>query len=295
MRILTGVLSIIKFIIGMSGIWYTMVFLLIIWQVLLGENDVFTLQFSNITAAIFFVLANLCFSWSRSLDDKRHSFSIRKLNRISVMSIFAAISFLFASLSNYVLSWDKAYKMLNEANPFYGSIWILKWVMLTIATLLGYKILVGLLAEGLHLLQYEYAFISQDDCLRASNLDPVPRRLRPYSKTKLLKRCILKNGFGTESDNLFSKENVKVKVNTNFWGPSITLTINYIKDGKLKKESIQSDNLFILNLFIMRLRQIHEGNPEEIQSFDYIEPLFDSHSYHLLKYNDTNAVCSFTK
>lgn len=68
------------------------------------ENPViFSLQFTNVSFAVFLGLGNVTFSWSRSLEKTDYNSEMLSLNRVGVTCICCAIIMIFISLLTFIL------------------------------------------------------------------------------------------------------------------------------------------------------------------------------------------------
>lgn len=132
-------------------------------EILLTKPDVFSLTFTNISFALFLGLANVCFSWARSLEASRHEYSIRLINRIGFLSIFTAIFFIISSFLQYNLLFAFPKELMGmEHYAYFVTAWT-KYLVIGIALLMVAIILYGIFKVGGRLLWYEYLLIYEFD------------------------------------------------------------------------------------------------------------------------------------
>lgn len=132
--------------------------------ILFSDYSIFFLQFTNVSFAVFLALANVCFSWARSLDTTKYDMTIRRINRISIMCIFTAVFMIFTSFLTFQISNGiKLLKADININPIYIALSIGRFISLSIGLTLTVLIMYQLFDRGWFLLKHEYALIDKSD------------------------------------------------------------------------------------------------------------------------------------
>ena len=242
-----------------------------------SKQDLFDVKFTNIAAALFFALANVCFSWARSLKEERHEISIRKLNRISFACIFTSVFFILSSFSNYIIISGEGKGINVNVNPIYLSIIAAKYVTLIIAFLLGMCIIWQLFREGWQLLVYEYALISDTGHGHDSRDEKMPKRLSLYDKKKRLLECIRKNEFSEEKlENgalKFNKGNVEIIFQDQMLLKLMHITFKHYDGPGIVADVINTSNIHIVNNWIQTSIDEHKGDSGQLQLILFTEKL----------------------
>lgn len=132
--------------------------------ILFSDYSIFSLTFTNVAFAVFLALANVCFSWARSLDTTKYDMTIRRINRISIMSIFTAVFMIFSSFLTFQISNGiRIVKADITTNPIYIALSIGRFISLSIGLLLTVLIIYQLFDRGWFLLKHEYALIDKSE------------------------------------------------------------------------------------------------------------------------------------
>lgn len=104
------ILALTCLITGIASIW-------VLSTVILQNNEIDTINLTNVGFVMLIALSNACFSWSRSLNSTKELL-IKNLNDAGVTSILGAISFLFGSLTKYLNSnlilFSSDYSLFND-------------------------------------------------------------------------------------------------------------------------------------------------------------------------------------
>lgn len=66
-----------------------------------SNPEIDTVSLTNLGFAIFIGLSSVLFSWSRSLDEKKHQYSVKQINKMAARSIMGSIFFILSSFFKY--------------------------------------------------------------------------------------------------------------------------------------------------------------------------------------------------
>jgi len=257
------------------GLIFCLVWLQMIYT-LLTDGVIYDFKFIGIAAGFTLTLANVCFSWGRSLDAVRHAYSLRRLNRISVGCIFTTMSFLITACANYTLQTSYKNTIKSLLNPVYDIVVLTRYVAIFTASIMVILIIWQIFKEGFHLFIYEYAIVSERNDGSDSNEEVIPKRLRWYDRRQLILACLRRNEMReTELDNAyiqFEKGDVIIIVSNSNFERLMELRVYSDGPGGRVLDIRNSSNIHNINRSI-REAKASSVNPDLVQEIQFTELL----------------------
>lgn len=270
-----SIFNVVRFAFFSIGLIFILVWMQMIYT-LLTDGVIYDMKFIGIAAGFTLTLANVVFSWRRSLDTSRNQYSIRRLNRISVGCIFTSMSFLITACANYAL--QNAYKNTIKSllNPVYDIVMLTRFIGVFSASIMVILIIWQVFKEGFHLFIYEYAIVSERNDGTDSNEEIIPKRLRWYDRRQRILACLKRNEMQeTELDNgliQFEKGDVINIVSNSTYERLMELRVYSDGPGGRVLDIRSSSNIHDIN------NSIHEAkassvNPDLVQEIQFTELL----------------------
>lgn len=252
-------------------VWAQMVY------TLLTDGVIYDFKFIGVAAGFTLTLANVCFSWGRSLDSDRHEYSIRRLNRISMGCIFTSMSFLITACANYGLQTSYKNTLKSLLNPVYDIVMLTRYVAIFTACVMVIVIIWQLFKEGLHLFKYEYALMSDRKDGMDSNEEIIPKRLRWYDRRQRVLICLRRNEM-METEIApevfkFEKGDVTITVNNNSLERLMELRVySDGPEGQRVLDIANTSNIHDINRSI-REAKASSDNPDLVQEIQFTDQL----------------------